>query len=89
MTKQQFKDFVKTHKKEIIITTGVAIGLGVLTAIGLKNTVFKDTIRMPGFRIDGPLTIKDLGKLGEEYLKHDSELTKDTPVLEVGHMKFG
>ena len=91
MNKQKIKNFVKEHKKEILIgVAGTAIGVSG-TLIGHRQVLprLKGRVRMPGFCIEGGLTIADIGKLGEEFIKHDPELTKDTPILEVGHFKFG
>ena len=91
MNKQKIKNFVKDHKKEILIgVAGTAIGVSG-TLIGQRQVLprLKGRVRMPGFRIEGGITIADIGKLGEEFIKHDPELTKDTQILEVGSFKFG
>lgn len=89
MNKQNVIDFVKTHKKVILISAGVIIGSVVLGTTGVKlYRKFNGIVKMPGFTIEGGLTVKDLGKLGEEYMKHDPCLTEDTKVVEVGKFKF-
>ena len=96
--KKGMKQFVKDHKKDIFTGLSmVAIGVGGY-ALGSKIQSLggihyfipaKDgSIIMPGFGIEGPFTIGDLGRLGEEYIKHDPDLTVNTKVLEVGHMIF-
>ena len=47
-----------------------------------------ERIMMPGFTIKGGLTIADIGKLGEEFMKHDDALTLETEILEVGSFVF-
>lgn len=88
MTK--IKDFVKDHKKEIVAgVTGVTIGVCACT-IGKRYVlpVLRGRVVMPGFNIEGGLTIADIGKLGEEFIRHDPELTMETKILDVGHFNF-
>ena len=92
------KEFVKKHKTEITAGVLVAVCSGFMYHIGKQNGLagyfekeFKSSdgsIVHPGFGIDGPLTVGDLGRLGEEFLKQDGKLTKDTKVLEIGHFQF-
>ena len=92
------KEFVKNHKTEITAGVLVTVCSGVMYYVGKQHGLegyLKREIELPdggtacpGFTIKGPLTVGDLGKLGEEFLKHDADLTKDTVVLEVGKMAF-
>lgn len=96
----KIKDFVKTHKKEIVAGVAMVVVGGCGYAIGKRvglNGYFKKETKLldgstacPGFYIEAtePLTVGDLGKLGEAFLKHDSELTKDTKILEIGQFAF-
>ena len=96
--KKGIKQFVKGHKKDIFTGLSMAaIGVGgyllgskIQSLGGIHHFIpTKDgNIMMPGFNIEGGLTIADLGRLGEEYIKHDPELTMSTKVLEVGHIRF-
>lgn len=86
--KDKVKKFVKDHKKGIILT-GVTTVVAVAGAVVLKKVLGDNTVKMPGFTIEGPFTVGDLGRLGEEYMKHDPELAEDTPVLSVGKFVFG
>lgn len=88
--------FVKDHKKEILAcTAGIVIG-GCAYAIGIqcKSRILKSKklvegiVEMPGFDFKDRLTIADIGKLGEEFMKHYDVLTKDTEILEVGSFVF-
>lgn len=83
MNKEKVKQFVKDHKVKLIAGCIVSVGVGCAYVIMNKGRV-----RMPGFTIHGGLTIADIGKLGEEFMKHDPDLTMDTEILEVGHFKF-
>ena len=90
MSKGKIKNFVKDHKNEILAgAAGIVIGVGGVT-IGKQYLLplLKGRVVMPGFVIEGPLTIADIGKLGEEFIKHDPDLAKDTMILDVGHFKF-
>lgn len=90
MNKQKIKNFVADHKKEILIgVIGIAIGVSG-TLIGHRHVLpkLKGVVRMPGFDIKGGLTVADIGKLGDEFIKHDPALTKDTKIFEVGSFKF-
>ena len=91
------KEFVKTHKTEITAGVLVTVCSGFMYYVGKQNGLagyFKKefespdgSVVHPGFGID-TLTVGDLGKLGEEFLKHDRGLTKDTKILNVGHFQF-
>lgn len=90
MKKNKLKTFVKDHKNEILAGVGgIAVGVCAVT-IGKRYVVpaLNGRVTMPGFNIEGGLTIDDIGKLGEEFIKHDPELTKDTRILNVGHFQF-
>ena len=87
MNKEKVKGFVGKHKKKLI-AAGAVVG-GVVIYSVCKKVINKDVVKMPGFKIEEGLTIADLGKLGEEYMKHDAELKPDTPVLEIGKFVFG
>lgn len=87
---EKTKKLVKDRKKEIVIgAVWIAIG-GCAYAIGSKYIKLPTPgrVTMPGFTIEGPFTIADLGKLGDEYIKHDPELTKETEVLKIGSFVF-
>ena len=106
MKKEQVKQFVKNHKKEIltgIIVAAVggsayAIGKGHGVEHGIHKGIYlsdmwlnnhkNDTEWVPGFWIEGGITVGDIGKLGEEFMKHDETLTKETGILEVGKFVF-
>lgn len=89
-TKEKVSEVVKNHKKEIAVAAVTVIGGVALTAVGIHWKHTKEGIvKMPGFTIEGGLTVKDLGKLGEEFMKHDEFLTPNTEVLEVGTFRFG
>lgn len=90
MNRQKIKNFVADHKREILMgVAGITIGVSG-TLIGQRHVLpkLKGVVRMPGFNIEDGLTIADIGKLGEEFMKHDPELTKDTKIFEVGSFKF-
>ncbi len=87
---EKTKNFVKDHKKEIVVgAIGFATG-GIVYAIGGKYITLPKPgrVTMPGFTIEGPLTIADIGKLGDEYIKHDPVLTKETEILKIGSFVF-
>lgn len=98
MKENKVTKFVKKHKGLIgtavttIIVGGCCYAIG--RAGGFKEVlkfINKDdinTVTMPGFVIEGGLTIADIGKLGDEFIKHDPVLTKDTVILEVGNFMF-
>lgn len=94
------KDFVKSHKKEIAAGVLTAVVGGCAYTIGKrvgiqgyfeKETKLLDgTVACPKFHVSmpEPLTIGDIGKLGDIFLAHDAELTKDTKILAVGAFEF-
>lgn len=98
MNKEKVKEFIKTHKKEIVAGVVTTVVGGCMYTIGKRaglegrfNSEVKlsdGSVACPGFHINEKLTIADIGKLGEEFIKHDSELTKDTQILEVGKFVF-
>ena len=78
--KEKVKNFVKEHKKEIIIYSvyGVFVGIGICKWKSVKkHKEFMEDCTM--FNIPN-LTIKDFGKVGEEVISTIDEVTKDTPV---------
>lgn len=83
--KKKVKEFVKDHKKVLLAGVITTAGIGAGCVYAVMN---RGGIKMPGFTIEGPLTIGDIGKLGEEYMKHDPDLTKETKILEVGRFIF-
>ena len=94
MTKREkVKAWFCANKKVIITATGIIVGGVVIYAIGktCKDFMHSDTQKFPGFTIteNGGLTVEDLGKLGEEFIKHEPSLTPETHVLEVGSFVFG
>ena len=83
--KEKAKNFVKEHKKEIIVYSvyGVFSGIGMAhTFECTQNRITLRKIRKNTDVIDIPnLTIKDLGKVGETIMSHyDGLLSKDTPI---------
>lgn len=83
--KEKVKDFVKEHKKEIIIYSvyGVFAGIGMShTFECIQNAIKASKMRKNTDMIDIPnLTIKDFGKVGETIMSHyDGLLSKDTPI---------
>ena len=83
--KEKMKNFVKEHKKEIIVYSVY----GVFVGIGMAHTFecIRDIITLRKMQknmdvIDIPnLTIKDFGKVGETIMSHyDGLLSKDTPI---------
>lgn len=90
---EKIKTVIKEHKNEIIIgAIGIVIG-GCGYAIGSKYISVPiplpgDRVLMPGFSIEDGLTVADIGKLGDEFIKHDPVLTKNTRILSVGKFEF-
>ena len=83
--KEKVKDFVKEHKKEIIIYSvyGVFAGIGMAhTFECIQNRIASRKMQKNMNVIDIPnLTIKDFGKVGEKIMSHyDDLLSKDTPI---------
>lgn len=83
--KEKMKNFVKEHKKEIIIYSvyGVFSGIGMAHAFEcIQDMITLRKMRKNTDRIDIPnLTIKDFGKVGETIMSHyDGLLSKDTPI---------
>lgn len=70
-------------KKEILKLAGLGVALvgGCVAsfAVGRKTAVKK---------YKGELTIGDLGVLGEAFMEHDGELTKDTKIVGIGKFVF-
>ena len=87
MNKEKVKGALKKHWPKIAVGVAAVVGTGVAVKLGLDHR-FGKTVKMPGFTIEGPLTIADMGRLGEEYIKHDPDLTPETNVLEVGSFIF-
>ena len=86
--KEKVKNFVKEHKKEIIIHSVYGV-YGVFAGIGMAHTFecIQNRIALRKMQknmdvIDIPnLTIKDFGKVGEKITSHyDGLLSKDTPI---------
>ena len=83
--KEKAKNFVKEHKKEIIIYSvyGVFTGIGMAhTFECIQNRITLRKMRKNMDVIDIPnLTIKDFGKVGEKIMSHyDGLLSEDTPI---------
>ena len=83
--KEKVKNFVKEHKKEIIIYSvyGVFAGIGMAhTFECIQNRITLRKMQKNMNVIDIPnLTIKDFGKVGETIMSHyDGLLSKDTPI---------
>ena len=83
--KEKVKNFVKKHKKEIIIYSvyGVFAGIGMShTFECIQNRIASRKMQKNMNMIDIPnLTIKDFGKVGETIISHyDGSLSKDTPI---------
>ena len=83
--KEKVKNFVKEHKKEIIIYSvyGVFAGIGMAhTFECIQNRITSRKMQKNMNAIDIPnLTIKDFGKVGETIMSHyDGLLSKDTPI---------
>ena len=83
--KEKVKNFVKKHKKEIIIYSvyGVFAGIGMShTFECIQNRITLRKMQKNTDRIDIPnLTIKDFGKVGETIMSHyDGLLSKDAPI---------
>lgn len=83
--KEKMKNFVKEHKKEIVIYSvyGVFAGIGMAhTFECIQNRITSRKIQKNTDIIDIPnLTIKDFGKVGEKIVSHyDGLLSKDASV---------
>ena len=83
--KEKVKNFVKEHKKEIIIYSlyGVFAGIGMAhTFECIQNRITLRNMQKNMDVIDIPnLTIKDFGKVGETIISHyDGSLSKDAPI---------
>ena len=83
--KEKVKDFVKKHKKEIIIYSvyGVFAGIGMShTFECIQNRIALRKMQKNMDMIDIPnLTIKDFGKVGEKIVSYyDGLLSKDATV---------
>ena len=83
--KEKVKNFVKEHKKEIIVYSvyGVFSGIGMAHAFEcIHNRIALRKMQKNMNMIDIPnLTIKDFGKVGETIISHyDGSLSKDAPI---------
>ena len=83
--KEKVKNFVKEHKKEIIIYSvyGVFVGIGVShTFECIRDMITLRKMQKNTDMIDIPnLTIKDFGKVGEKIISYyDGSLSKDAPI---------
>lgn len=83
--KEKVKNFVKKHKKEIIIYSvyGVFAGIGMShTFECIQNRIASRKMQKNMDMIDIPnLTIKDFGKVGEKITSYyDGSLSKDAPI---------
>ena len=83
--KEKVKNFVKEHKKEIIIYSvyGVFAGIGMShTFECIQNRIALRKMQKNTEVINIPnLTIKDFGKVGETIISHyDDSLSKDAPI---------
>ena len=83
--KEKVKNFVKKHKKEIIIYSvyGVFAGIGMShTFECIQNRIALRKMQKNTDVIDIPnLTIKDFGKVGEKITSYyDGSLSKDAPI---------
>lgn len=83
--KEKVKNFVKEHKKEIIIYSvyGVFAGIGMShTFECIQNRIASRKMQKNMDMIDIPnLTIKDFGKVGEKITSYyDGSLSKDAPI---------
>ena len=83
--KEKVKNFVKEHKKEIIIYSVYGVFAGIGMAHTFERTQTRITLRKMQKNtdiIDIPnLTIKDFGKVGEKIVSHyDGLLSKDAPI---------
>ena len=83
--KEKVRNFVKEHKKEVIIYSvyGVFAGIGMAhTFECIQNKITSRKMRKNMDVIDIPnLTIKDFGKVGEKIISYyDGSLSKDAPI---------
>ena len=83
--KEKVKNFVKEHKKEIIVYSvyGVFSGIGMAHAFEcIQDMITLRKMRKNTDVIDIPnLTIKDFGKVGEKIVSYyDGLLSKDAPI---------
>ena len=83
--KEKVKNFVKEHKKEIIIYSvyGVFSGIGMAHAFEcIQDMITLRKMQKNMDVIDIPnLTIKDFGKVGEKITSYyDGSLSKDAPI---------
>ena len=83
--KEKVKNFVKEHKKEIIIYSvyGVFAGIGMAhTFECIQNKIALHKMQKNTDMIDIPnLTVKDFGKVGEKIVSYyDGLLSKDAPI---------
>lgn len=83
--KEKMKNFVKEHKKEIVIYSvyGVFAGIGMAhTFECIQNRITSRKMQKNTDIIDIPnLTIKDFGKVGEKIVSYyDGLLSKDASV---------
>ena len=83
--KEKVKNFVKEHKKEIIIYSvyGVFSGIGILhTFECIQDMITLRKMRKNTDMIDiSNLTIKDFGKVGEKIISYyDGLLSTDAPI---------
>ena len=83
--KEKVKNFVKKHKKEIIIYSvyGVFAGIGMShTFECIQNRITLRKMQQNTDIIDIPnLTIKDFGKVGEKITSYyGGSLSKDAPI---------
>ena len=83
--KEKVKNFVKEHKKEVIVYSvyGVFVGIGMAHAFEcIQDMITLRKMQKNMNMIDIPnLTIKDFGKVGETIISHyDGSLSKDTPI---------
>ena len=85
MNKEKVKGFVGQHKKKLI-AAGTIVGGVVIYSICKKkvtnnNNNNNNNVKVPGFVVDEYFTMAELGRLGEECLKLNAELTPDTKVF--------
>ena len=83
--KEKVKNFVKEHKKEIIVYSvyGVFSGIGMAHAFEcIQDMITLRKMRKNTDTIDIPnLTIKYIGKVGEKIISYyDGLLSKDAPI---------
>ena len=83
--KEKVKNFVKEHKKEVIVYSayGAFVEIGMICTIKcIRDIITLRKMRKNTDRIDIPnLTIKDFGEVGETIISHyDGLLSKDAPI---------